>query len=148
GVAGAPQRRVAGGVGAAALPARGHPARRGPAAGVPAPSRRAHRLAPARRARGWQRPDGRGSALMVAQPAAGDASGRPALADVVVVPMRRRHLRGVMAIEESVYPRSWSASLFASELEQPETRRYLVALSPAATGRGLRRRRPVVVGYA
>jgi len=85
---------------------------------------------------------------MVAQPAAGDASGRPALADVVVVPMRRRHLRGVMAIEESVYPRSWSASLFASELEQPETRRYLVALSPAATGRGLRRRRPVVVGYA
>ncbi|HEY8340876.1 MAG TPA: ribosomal protein S18-alanine N-acetyltransferase [Egibacteraceae bacterium] len=83
---------------------------------------------------------------MVAQPA-DRAPGRPPLDDVVVVPMRRRHLRGVMAIEQAVYPRSWSPALFASELDQPETRRYLVALSAAAAGRGLRRRQ-VVVGYA
>lgn len=72
--------------------------------------------------------------------------GRPALRSVVVTAMRRRHLRGVLAIEQLVYPRPWSASLFASELAQPASRRYLVALD--GTGR-----RPLwparrVVGYA
>jgi [ribosomal protein S18]-alanine N-acetyltransferase len=62
---------------------------------------------------------------------------RPALGDVEVTPMRRRHLRGVLAIERQVYPRPWSPGLFASELSQRDTRRYLVALS------GRR-----VVGYA
>ncbi len=71
--------------------------------------------------------------------------GRPALAAVTVAPMRRRHLRGVLAIEHLVYPRPWTAALFASELGQPDTRRYLVALAPAAA-RSLRPAR--VVGYA
>ena len=30
--------------------------------------------------------------------------------------MRRRHLRGVMAIERQVYPRPWSPNLFISEM--------------------------------
>jgi [ribosomal protein S18]-alanine N-acetyltransferase len=56
--------------------------------------------------------------------------------------MRPRHLRGVMAIEEAVYPHPWSRRLFASEIRRREDRRYLVAL-------GLRRWwwRPVL-GYA
>ena len=53
---------------------------------------------------------------------------RPAATDVVVSPMRRRHIRSVLAIEQLVYPRPWSPSLFASEIAQPDTRRYLVAL--------------------
>ena len=40
----------------------------------------------------------------------------PADLDVVVTPMRRRHLRGVLRIEHRVYPRPWSLSLFLSEL--------------------------------
>jgi ribosomal-protein-alanine N-acetyltransferase len=40
--------------------------------------------------------------------------------------MRRRHLRAVLAIEEQVYDRAWSASLFEGELERRE-RVYLVA---------------------
>lgn len=70
---------------------------------------------------------------------------RDALERVTVEPMRRRHLRGVLTIERMVYPRPWTPSLFASELAQPDSRRYLVAL--AAQRSGLRARRPVV-GYA
>jgi ribosomal-protein-alanine N-acetyltransferase len=44
-----------------------------------------------------------------------------------VIPMRRRHLRGVMAIEHEVYPRPWSAGLFISEMSDDRTRTYLVA---------------------
>ncbi|MBI2708803.1 MAG: ribosomal protein S18-alanine N-acetyltransferase [Actinobacteria bacterium] len=57
--------------------------------------------------------------------------------DVVVTPMRRRHLRGVLRIEERVYPRPWSMGLYLSELGQPATREYLVARAGAH-----------VVGYA
>jgi len=80
---------------------------------------------------------------------------RPALDDVEVVPMRRRHVRQVLAIERVVYPRPWSPQLFASELTQGSSRRYLVALAPNADRRqgspafavpGLSRRQ--VVGYA
>lgn len=46
---------------------------------------------------------------------------------VVVGPMRRRHLRGVLRIEEQVYPRPWSLGLFMSELGQREGRVYLTA---------------------
>lgn len=59
--------------------------------------------------------------------------------------MRRRHLRGVLAIEQLVYPKPWSASLFASEIAQPDSRRYLVAVSPDRAGAFLRR---PVLGYA
>jgi ribosomal-protein-alanine N-acetyltransferase len=41
--------------------------------------------------------------------------------------MRRRHLRGVMAIERQVYPRPWSPNLFLSEMTDPRNRTYLVA---------------------
>ena len=42
--------------------------------------------------------------------------------------MRRRHVRAILKIEQQVYPRPWSAAVFASEIEQmPRTRRYLVA---------------------
>lgn len=51
----------------------------------------------------------------------------PPSAPVRIGPMRRRHLRGVLRIEEQVNPRPWSLSLFLSELRHPESRAYLVA---------------------
>jgi [ribosomal protein S18]-alanine N-acetyltransferase len=41
--------------------------------------------------------------------------------------MRRRHLRGVMAIERQVYPRPWSPNLFLAEMMESRNRCYLVA---------------------
>ena len=60
-----------------------------------------------------------------------------AIADVNIVPMRRRHVRAVLRIEQQVYPRPWTHSLFVSELALRSTRAYFVA-------RGGRE----VVGYA
>ena len=51
----------------------------------------------------------------------------PAGLEVVIGPMRRRHLRSVLRIESKVYPRPWSMGLFMSELAQREARTYLVA---------------------
>ena len=48
--------------------------------------------------------------------------------EVTIVPMRRRHLRGVTRIEGAVCPRPWSLGLFLSELGGA-SRRYLVARS-------------------
>lgn len=59
----------------------------------------------------------------------------PAL--VSIAPMRHRHLRAIMAIEQQVYPTPWTQSLFLSELGMPASRAYVVAKA----GRG-------VVGYA
>ena len=56
---------------------------------------------------------------------------------VEVTRMRRRHLRGVMAIERRVYARPWSPNLFVAEMTEPNNRCYLVA-----------RIDKVVVGYA
>lgn len=72
---------------------------------------------------------------------------RHAVGDVAVVPMRRRHLRGVLGIEQLVYPKPWSPSLFASEMSQPDTRRYLVALGSTGDSR-LPWSRRHVLGYA
>ena len=47
--------------------------------------------------------------------------------NVHVTPMRRRHVRSVLRIEEQVYPRPWSMSLFLSELALRTTRAYFVA---------------------
>lgn len=47
--------------------------------------------------------------------------------EVHVVPMRRRHLRSVLRIEQQAYPRPWSHSLFVSELALRSTRAYFVA---------------------
>ena len=48
-------------------------------------------------------------------------------AEIEIARLRRRHLRRVLSIESSVYPRPWSASLFLSELSQRTTRSYVVA---------------------
>jgi ribosomal-protein-alanine N-acetyltransferase len=48
--------------------------------------------------------------------------------NIEITRMRRRHLRGIMAIERQVYPRPWSPSLFVSEMTTPRNRAYLVAL--------------------
>lgn len=47
---------------------------------------------------------------------------------VHIVPMRRRHLRGVVAIEQVTNHRPWSLGLFLGELRMPTSRHYLVAL--------------------
>ncbi len=54
-----------------------------------------------------------------------------------IVPMKRRHLKSVVAIEQIVFPSPWSISLYLSELSQPSTRAYYVARSAGE-----------VVGYA
>lgn len=46
---------------------------------------------------------------------------------VEVMAMRRRHVRSVLRIENQVYPRPWSMSLFLSELALRATRAYFVA---------------------
>ncbi len=48
-------------------------------------------------------------------------------AELEITRMRRRHLKGVMAIERQVYPRPWSPSLFLSEMSEMGNRAYLVA---------------------
>src|ERR671935_2370994 len=51
----------------------------------------------------------------------------PGPAELEIARMRRRHLRGIMAIERQVYPRPWSPSLFIAEMSEPSNRTYLVA---------------------
>lgn len=46
---------------------------------------------------------------------------------VVLTPMGRRHLRGVLRIEGQVYPRPWSLGLFTGELALTDSRVYVVA---------------------
>ena len=55
-------------------------------------------------------------------------TGRPDL-DVRVLPMRRRHLRSVLRVENRVCPKPWTLALFLSELGAGPSRRYLVARS-------------------
>lgn len=49
---------------------------------------------------------------------------------VEIVPMRRSHLKAVIAIERRIFPSPWSLGLYLSEITQPATPRVL---------RGLRR---------
>ena len=46
---------------------------------------------------------------------------------VHISPLRRQHLRWVLRIEERVYSRPWSHSLFLSEIALRATRSYFVA---------------------
>src|SRR5712692_9032112 len=46
---------------------------------------------------------------------------------VHLLPMRRRHVRAVLRIEQQVYPRPWTMSLFLSELALRSSRAYFVA---------------------
>ncbi|MDP1820345.1 MAG: ribosomal protein S18-alanine N-acetyltransferase [Acidimicrobiales bacterium] len=56
---------------------------------------------------------------------------------VALGPMRRRHLRGVLRIEQQVYPRPWSMGLFMSEVGYRSGRVYLVArVGPTVVGYG------------
>lgn len=55
------------------------------------------------------------------------AASRDASAAVVVTPMRRRHLRSVLRIENQQAHAGWSAGLFLAELARSEGRTYLVA---------------------
>lgn len=54
---------------------------------------------------------------------------------VAVVPMRSRHVRGVVAIEQLTSPRPWSKELFASELKQATSRGF-VATRPDSSVAG------------
>ncbi len=57
--------------------------------------------------------------------------------EVVIGPMRRRHLRSVLRIEQQVYPRPWSMGLFMSELGMRGSRVYVVArIGPTVVGYG------------
>lgn len=58
-----------------------------------------------------------------------EAVDRPATdgPQVVLTPMLRRHLRGVLRIEQQVYPRPWSLGLFSGELAMTGSRVYVVA---------------------
>ena len=40
----------------------------------------------------------------------------PEPGELEITRMRRRHLKGVMAIERRVYPRPWSPNLFLAEM--------------------------------
>ena len=61
----------------------------------------------------------------------------PGELDVVIEPMRRRHLRSVLKIEQQVYPRPWSMGLFMSELGIRGSRVYVVArVGPSVVGYG------------
>ena len=51
----------------------------------------------------------------------------PGAASLEVTKMRRRHLRGVMAIERQAYARPWTPNLFMAEMSEPNNRNYLVA---------------------
>ena len=53
--------------------------------------------------------------------------GDPDALEVRITPMRRRHLRGVLRIEQQVYPRPWTFGLFLGEITQRASRVYLVA---------------------
>jgi [ribosomal protein S18]-alanine N-acetyltransferase len=60
-------------------------------------------------------------------PDVSDGAGDAAPLTVYLVPMRRRHLRSVLRIENQVYPRPWSLPLFMSELNLRTSRAYFVA---------------------
>jgi ribosomal-protein-alanine N-acetyltransferase len=57
---------------------------------------------------------------------------------VRILPMRRRHLRQVLKIEQQVYPRPWSPSVFHSELAYKDGSRCYITAKVGGT----------VVGYA
>ena len=52
----------------------------------------------------------------------------PAEMHVRIMPMKRRHLRAVMRIEDQVYPRPWSLAVFHGEIGAKDgSRLYIVA---------------------
>jgi ribosomal-protein-alanine N-acetyltransferase len=55
------------------------------------------------------------------------ATGAASPIQVVTAPMRTRDLRGVLAIEQAVFPQPWTHRLFVEELSQRKTRAYRAA---------------------
>lgn len=53
---------------------------------------------------------------------------------LVIEPMRRRHLRAILDIEEQVHPKPWTTGVFTSELEQVRggSRYYVVGIRDSA----------------
>lgn len=53
---------------------------------------------------------------------------------LLIVPMRRRHIRAILEIENQVYPKPWTAGVFASEIDQVRSgsRHYVVGLREGA----------------
>jgi ribosomal-protein-alanine N-acetyltransferase len=47
--------------------------------------------------------------------------------DVIIAPMRTKDLRGVLRIEQAVFPQPWSHRLFVEELSQRKSRSYRAA---------------------
>ena len=74
---------------------------------------------------------------MAGGPVRDEGPGRVVAGAVRIGPLRRRHLRAVVRIEEEAYPRPVVGRLFLSELAQRSSRRYIVATIG-----------PIVVGYA
>jgi ribosomal-protein-alanine N-acetyltransferase len=67
----------------------------------------------------------------VAEPPPTGRVAAASLGPIVIEPLRRRHLRGVLRIEEQTSHRPWSQRLFVEELDRPTERHYLVALDGA-----------------
>ncbi len=59
--------------------------------------------------------------------AAKDAEAAAAGPMLEIVPMRRRDLKALIAIERRIFPSPWSIGLYMSEIAQPATRAYYVA---------------------
>jgi ribosomal-protein-alanine N-acetyltransferase len=57
----------------------------------------------------------------------------PAEVHVRIMPMRRRHLRSVIRIEEQVYPRPWSLAVFHGEINSRDGSRCYVVAKVGAT---------------
>jgi ribosomal-protein-alanine N-acetyltransferase len=47
--------------------------------------------------------------------------------DVIIAPMRTKDLKGVLRVEEAVFPQPWSHRLFVEELSQRTSRAYRAA---------------------
>jgi ribosomal-protein-alanine N-acetyltransferase len=66
-----------------------------------------------------------------------EVAAKPDVATVEIVPMRRRHLKAVIAIEQRIFPSPWSLGLYLSEISQPTSRAYYVArVGPDVVGYG------------
>ncbi len=56
---------------------------------------------------------------------------QPARGEIAIVPMKRKHVKSVVAIERQVFPTPWSLSLYLAELASGQSRAYFVALNGA-----------------
>lgn len=61
----------------------------------------------------------------------GEARGQPDGAEVELRRMTVRHLGGVLAVERATSSPAWAPATFTRELQDPATRRYVVACVPS-----------------